>query len=47
VAKVNAITTSSALGASMNFLLSALASFYVTTNLDLQIDFHTAAMYRV
>jgi MFS transporter, DHA2 family, multidrug resistance protein len=31
----------------VGFLLSALASFYVTTNLDLQIDFHTAAMYRV
>jgi MFS transporter, DHA2 family, multidrug resistance protein len=31
----------------MGFLLSALASFYVTTNLDLQISFHTAAMYRV
>jgi DHA2 family multidrug resistance protein len=31
----------------MGFLLSALASFHVTTNLDLQIDFHTAAMYRV
>jgi len=29
------------------FLLSALAAFYVTTNLDLQIDFRTAAMYRV
>src|SRR6204780_808844 len=29
------------------FLLSALASFYVTTNLDLQIDFRTAAIYRV
>ena len=31
----------------VGFLLSALASFYVTTNLDLQIDFQTAAMYRV
>jgi MFS transporter, DHA2 family, multidrug resistance protein len=31
----------------VGFLLSALASFYVTNNLDLQIDFHTAAMYRV
>jgi MFS transporter, DHA2 family, multidrug resistance protein len=31
----------------VGFLLSALASFYVTTDLDLQIDFHTAAMYRV
>src|SRR6202030_2303000 len=31
----------------VGFLLSALASFYVTTNLDLQIDFYTAAMYRV
>jgi DHA2 family multidrug resistance protein len=29
------------------FLLSALALFHVTTNLDLQIDFSTAAMYRV
>jgi MFS transporter, DHA2 family, multidrug resistance protein len=31
----------------VGFLLTALASFYVTTNLDLQISFHTAAMYRV
>src|ERR1700689_2641315 len=31
----------------VGFLLTALASFYVTTNLDLQIDFRTAAMYRV
>ena len=31
----------------VGFLLSALASFYVTRNLDLQIDFRTAAMYRV
>jgi MFS transporter, DHA2 family, multidrug resistance protein len=31
----------------VGFLLSALASFQVTTNLDLQIDFYTAAMYRV
>jgi DHA2 family multidrug resistance protein len=28
-------------------VLGALASFYVTTNLDLQIDFYAAAMYRV
>src|SRR5271154_2170442 len=31
----------------VGFLLTALASFYVTTNLDLQLSFHTAAMYRV
>ena len=31
----------------VGFLLTALASFYVTTNLDLQISFQTAAMYRV
>jgi DHA2 family multidrug resistance protein len=31
----------------VGFLLSALGLFHVTTNLDLQIDFHTAAMYRV
>ena len=31
----------------VGFLLSAFASFYVTTNLDLQISFQTAAMYRV
>jgi DHA2 family multidrug resistance protein len=29
------------------FLLSALALFHITTNLDLQIDFRTAALYRV
>ena len=29
------------------FLLSALALFHVTQNLDLQIDFYSAAMYRV
>jgi DHA2 family multidrug resistance protein len=31
----------------VGFLLSALASFHVTTHLDLRIDFYTAAMYRV
>jgi DHA2 family multidrug resistance protein len=31
----------------VGFLLCALASFRITTNLDLQIDFRTAAMYRV
>ena len=31
----------------VGFLLSALGLFHVTTNLDLQIDFRTAAMYRV
>jgi MFS transporter, DHA2 family, multidrug resistance protein len=31
----------------LGFLLSALAAFYVTTHIDVQIDFRTAAMYRV
>jgi DHA2 family multidrug resistance protein len=31
----------------VGFVLSAVAAFHVTTSLDLQIDFHTAAMYRV
>jgi DHA2 family multidrug resistance protein len=31
----------------VGFLLGALAEFYVTTHIDLQIDFRTAAMYRV
>jgi DHA2 family multidrug resistance protein len=31
----------------VGFLLNGLAAFYVTTHIDLQIDFRTAAMYRV
>jgi len=31
----------------VGFLLNALAAFYVTTHIDLQIDFGTAATYRV
>jgi DHA2 family multidrug resistance protein len=31
----------------LGFLLSAFALFHISTNIDLQIDFRTAASYRV